>query len=275
VVCSGIMNDGLVMVINNLVNVRDGLVIDVLVMFWHLLILDMLVMFFYFLVIDVLVVLRYAVVFDVFVVDFNVMVFDVIVGVGLNVLVVLVVVSGFAMVLIVLVVLVVGHLDVNISVDIGVGVNNVRNVSVVLVMRGDSVVNGSLVVSRLFVLSSDMFFVRVVVTLGQLMVRDTVLHLSTKEDLGESEADGVTIFVEVLVLPLSLSIHDLVVNILSVHDQIVLDMEDEVPRVCEGLGHLAELVKISSDGSLALFELVGDVVNDVTEVLNSMEHSIE
>jgi len=115
----------------------------------------------------------------------------------------------------------------------------------------------------------------VLTTVGESVMRDLVLHLSTEEDLGEGETDGVTVLVEVLVLPLGLSVHDFVVNILSVHDKVVLNVEDEVPGVCEGLGHLAELVKISSDGSLALFELVGDVVNDVTEVLNSMEHSIE
>jgi len=113
------------------------------------------------------------------------------------------------------------------------------------------------------------------VVVGESVMRDLVLHLSAEENLGEGETDGVTVLVEVLVLPLSLSVHDFVVNILSVHDKVVLNVEDEVPGVCEGLGHLAELVKISSDGSLALFELVGDVVNDVTEVLNSMEHSIE
>ena len=107
------------------------------------------------------------------------------------------------------------------------------------------------------------------------MVRDLVLHLSTKEDLGKGETDGVTILVEVLVLPLSLSVHDLVVHILAVHDQVVLDVEDEVPGVCECLRHLTELVEVSADGGLALFELVGDIMDDVTEVLNSMKHGVE
>lgn len=107
------------------------------------------------------------------------------------------------------------------------------------------------------------------------MVRDLVLHLSTKEDLGKGETDGVTILIEVLVLPLSLSVHDLVVHILAVHDQVVLDVEDEVPGVCECLRHLTELVEVSADGGLALFELVGDIMDDVTEVLNSMKHGVE
>merc|ERR1719148_672612 len=113
------------------------------------------------------------------------------------------------------------------------------------------------------------------VVVGESVVRDLVLHLSAEENLGKGETDRVTVLVEVLVLPLGLSVHDFVMNILSVHDKVVLNVEEEVPGVCESFGHLAELVKISSDGSLALFELVRDVVNDVTEVLNSVKHSIE
>ena len=112
-------------------------------------------------------------------------------------------------------------------------------------------------------------------TVGESVMRDLVLHLSTEEDLGEGETDGVTVLIEVLVLPLSLGVHNFVMNILSVHDEVVLNMEDEVPGVCESLGHLTELVEIGADSSLALFELVSNIVNDVTEVLNSMEHSIE
>jgi len=82
-------------------------------------------------------------------------------------------------------------------------------------------------------------------------------------------------FVEVLVLPLSLSISDLVVDILAVHDKIVLDVEDEVPGISEGFGQLAKLVKIGADGSLALLELVGDVTDDVTHVLNSVKDRVE
>ena len=69
----------------------------------------------------------------------------------------------------------------------------------------------------------------------KVVTGDVVLHLSAKEDLGESETDGVTELIEVLVLPLGLSIHDLVVDVLSVHDKIVLNVEDEVPRVSECL----------------------------------------
>ncbi|MCP4555935.1 MAG: hypothetical protein GY836_10975, partial [Herbaspirillum sp.] len=110
---------------------------------------------------------------------------------------------------------------------------------------------------------------------GQVVEGNIILHLSAKEDLGKSETDGVTEFIEVLVLPLGLSIHDLVVHILSVDDKIVLNVEDEVPGVSESLGHLSKLVEVSADGGLALFELVGDVVEDVTEILNTVKNGVE
>ena len=78
-------------------------------------------------------------------------------------------------------------------------------------------------------------------------------------------------FIEVLVLPLSLSIHDLVVYILTIDNQIMLDMENEVPRVCESLGHLTELIEVSADSSFALFKLIGNVVNDFTQILNALK----
>merc|ERR1719469_1717289 len=44
---------------------------------------------------------------------------------------------------------------------------------------------------------------------GKEMTGNVVLHLTTKEDFGKTKTDGVTELVEVLVIPLSLSIHDL------------------------------------------------------------------
>jgi len=41
--------------------------------------------------------------------------------------------------------------------------------------------------------------------------------------------------VEMLVLPLSLSIHNLVMDILAVNNQIFFDVEDEVPRITKGM----------------------------------------
>ena len=105
-----------------------------------------------------------------------------------------------------------------------------------------------------------------------VMKWDIVLHLSAHEDFGEGKSKRVAILIEVLVLPLGLSIHDLVVDVLAIDDEVVLDVEDEVPWVCEGLGHLTEFVKVSADGRLALFKFIGDVVDDVTEVLNSVKH---
>lgn len=87
--------------------------------------------------------------------------------------------------------------------------------------------------------------------LGQVVERDVVLQLTTEGNLGERKTDGVAELVEVLVLPLGLSISDLVVDILAVHDQIVLDVEDEVPGVSEGFGQLTKLVEIGADGGLA------------------------
>ena len=69
----------------------------------------------------------------------------------------------------------------------------------------------------------------------ECVVWDSIGHLLSKEDLRESETDGVSEFIIVLVLPLCHSIHQFVVHILSVHNQVVVDMEDEVPRVSEGL----------------------------------------
>ena len=114
-----------------------------------------------------------------------------------------------------------------------------------------------------------------VIVSGEVVVRNSVLHLATKEDLGKSKTNGVAELVEVLVVPLGLSISKLVVDILAVDNKIVLDVEDEVPRVGESLGHLAEFVEISANSGFALFELVSDIVNDVTEILNSMKNRVE
>ena len=107
------------------------------------------------------------------------------------------------------------------------------------------------------------------------MVWDAVLQLSSDEDFGESKADGVAILVEVLILPLGLSVHNLMMDVLAVHDKVVLDVVDEVPRIGESLGHFAELVQICANGSLALLELIGDVVDNVTKVLDSVKHRVE
>ena len=48
-----------------------------------------------------------------------------------------------------------------------------------------------------------------------------------------------TELVEVLVFPLGGGVHDFMMDVLTIYDQIVLDVEDEVPRIGEGFGHLA------------------------------------
>jgi len=115
----------------------------------------------------------------------------------------------------------------------------------------------------------------VLATVGEGVKRDLVLHLSAEEDLGERKTNRVAVLIEVLVLPLGLSVHDLVVDVLSVDNEVVLNMEDEVPWVSESLGHLTELVEVGADGGLALFELVGNVMDDVAKILDSVEHAVE
>ena len=110
---------------------------------------------------------------------------------------------------------------------------------------------------------------------GEVVSRNLVLHLATEEDLGKGKTNGVTKLVEVLVVPLSLSVSDLMMDILTVDNQVVLNVEDEVPGVSECFGHLAELVEISTDGSLALFELVGNIMDDVAEILDAVKHRVE
>ena len=111
----------------------------------------------------------------------------------------------------------------------------------------------------------------VVVARRKLISWDTVFHLASNEDLREGKTDRVTKFIEVLILPLSFSVHDLVVNILAIDDQIMLDMENEVPRVSEGLGHFTELVEVSTNCSFAFFELISNVMNDATQVFNTLK----
>ena len=139
-----------------------------------------------------------------------------------------------------------------------------------------SLSSGSLVEVTCTVVTVSVVGISVMVVMsGEVVVRNSVLHLAAKEDLGKSKTNGVAELVEVLVVPLGLSISELVVDILAVDNKIMLDVEDEVPRVGESLGHLAEFVEISANSGFALFELVSDIVNDVTEILNSMKNRVE
>ena len=145
----------------------------------------------------------------------------------------------------------------------------------VVIVVGCSIVRGDVSVGISGVVDKIIVVFALLVGGGQGVLWDAVLHLAAKEDLGEGKTERVAVLVEVLVLPLGLSIHDLVVDILTIDNQVVLNMEDEVPWVSESLRHLAELVKISADGGLALLELVSDIVDDVTEILDSVKHRVE
>ena len=52
------------------------------------------------------------------------------------------------------------------------------------------------------------------------------------------------------------------IHILSIHNQVMVYVEDEVPWVCEGFTHCFEFVKISPDGSFALLKFSSDISND-------------
>ena len=103
----------------------------------------------------------------------------------------------------------------------------------------------------------------------------TVGHLLSKENLRKSKTNRVSKLVIVLILPLCHGIHKFVIDILAIDDQIVVDMEDKVPWICESLAHSPEFVKISSNGSLALFEFSSNITDDSSEVFNSMENTVE
>ena len=85
--------------------------------------------------------------------------------------------------------------------------------------------------SRFFLLSS-LFSVHVA-----LVEKRDSIHLLSKENLGKCKTKGVSEFIVMLVFPLGHSIHKFVVYILSIYNKIVINMEDEIPWVSEGLGH--------------------------------------
>lgn len=156
----------------------------------------------------------------------------------------------------------------------------VVRVSVVLVVRGVHVVSigGSVVVVSVvvtFPVRNRLVVGKSFSVVGKSVGGDSVCHLSTNKDLGESKTDGVAELVVVLVVPLGHSVHHFVVHILSVDNQVVLNVENEVPGVLEGLGHGAEFVQVSADGGLALFELLGHVVDNVSEVFNGVQDRVE
>ena len=66
-------------------------------------------------------------------------------------------------------------------------------------------------------------------------VERNTIHLLSKEDLREGKTKRMSELIVVLVLPLCHSIHELVIDILSIDDEVVVNVEDEVPWVSESL----------------------------------------
>ena len=110
--------------------------------------------------------------------------------------------------------------------------------------------------SRFFLLSS-LFSVHVA-----LVEKRDSIHLLSKENLGKCKTKGVSEFIVMLVFPLGHSIHKFVVYILSIYNKIVINMEDEIPWVCEGLGHRFEFIEISSNRSFALLKLARNIIDN-------------
>ena len=104
---------------------------------------------------------------------------------------------------------------------------------------------------------------------------DSVGHLLSEEDLREGKTERVSELIVVLVVPLCKGIHELVVDVLAIDNQVVVDVEDEVPWVGEGVAHSLELVEVSSNSGLALLELSSNVLDDVAKVFDGMENAIE
>ena len=113
-----------------------------------------------------------------------------------------------------------------------------------------------------------------IISVETMSHRDSV-HLLSEEDFGESKSEGVSEFVVVLILPLCHGIHELMVNVLTIDDQVVVHMEDEVPWVGKGLAHVLKLVKVGSNSGLTLLKLSSNVSNDGTEIFDGVENTIE
>ena len=110
--------------------------------------------------------------------------------------------------------------------------------------------------SRFFLLSS-LFSVHVA-----LVEKRDSIHLLSKENLGKCKTKGVSEFIVMLVFPLGHSIHKFMVYILSIYNKIVINMEDEIPWVSEGLGHRFEFIEISSNRSFALLKLARNIIDN-------------
>lgn len=107
------------------------------------------------------------------------------------------------------------------------------------------------------------------------MATKSIRHLRAYRDLGESKANVVTKFIEMLVLPLSDRIGHLMVHILSIDDKVFVYVEDEVPRFREVDCLIAKNIEVGAKVCLAFCKLIRDVVNNMAELLSRMQHFVE
>ena len=66
-------------------------------------------------------------------------------------------------------------------------------------------------------------------------IERNTIHLLSKEDLRKGKTKRMSKLIVVLVFPLCHGIHELVIDILSIDDEVVVNVEDEVPWVSESL----------------------------------------
>ena len=67
------------------------------------------------------------------------------------------------------------------------------------------------------------------------VVKRNTVHLLSKEDLRKGKTKRMSKLIVVLVFPLCHGIHELVIDILSIDDEVVVNVENEVPWVSESL----------------------------------------
>ena len=84
-----------------------------------------------------------------------------------------------------------------------------------------------------------------------------------------------TEFIVVLVFPLSNGVHELMIDVLAINDEVVVDVEDEIPGTRESLAHGSELVKVSPNCGFALLKLTCNVADDRAKVLYCVKHAVE
>merc|ERR1719464_2192555 len=165
--------------------------------------------------------------------------------------------------------------DIDINVNLGLPASGFKidvNIcfSSIVMVRGPCVWVFAIVSTRGWCPSSGIFSI-----VWSEACWNSVRHLLSEEDFREGETEGVSEFVVVLVFPLGKGIHELVVDILAINDQVMVNMEDEVPWIGEGVAHFFKLIKISSNSSFTLLKLSSNILDDVAEVFDGVEDAIE